>query len=148
MANSNREDSIMIEELKSKISGLHKTLYGENGRTGLVSDVTKKQDKKCMRDYMRKPSTAWSIIIFAAIFIPLVSTAIRVWTKQEISPHIYAPREAMIENKMKINQIEIQCLNVGTDVQEIKEQIKEQRADVKASLSDIKQMIQSFHDRR
>ena len=128
-----------------EFEGIHRTLYGTDGRGGLNADMDKKADVICLAKYIRKPHPAWIGIVIGAIAIPLI---ISFWTlskANEINPHVFAKKDrvSLLESNQKI--INLKLNQIQEKLEEMKATQKETKKDVNSHLDEIKEMIRDFH---
>lgn len=114
------------KDCRDRVDGHHKTLYGDDGRGGVTADVQKKADKGCLREYMKKPPVVLIVALITMILVPTIVTGVKVWSGQEMSPHIYAKKEKVSDHETRISVAEERYKQIQKDVSEIKEAIKEQ----------------------
>ena len=116
------------KECHNRVNGHHRILYGPDGRRGVTADLIKKADKTCLKEYVKKPPVALVAVILTVILVPAVLTGVKVWSGQEMSPHIYARKEKISDHEAGIRVVEEQYKQIQQDVREIKEAIKEVKA--------------------
>ena len=137
------------KECHNRVEGHHNTLYGPDGRGGVVGEMPGKAGKdelksyakdfkECLRHYVRRPPT-WLI---ASVVIPLlivfVGTGIKVWSSQESSPHVYTKKEDSQKRETRLTVVERAQEQVARDIDEIKNTIKAQKRETNVSIDEIK----------
>ena len=133
------------QDCHDRVVGHHTTLYGQDGMGGLTGDMPKKAYKTCLKDYIKKPSAVILVCIISAIIIPLLITGIKVWSQQEVSPHIYTTKSESQIRETRVIILEQTNKKIACDIAEIKVVLKEQKAEMQNSISEIKRMLAISH---
>jgi len=136
-------------ECHARLDGLHKTMFGEEGRKGVSGDVEKlgltKADKTCLKDYFKKPSGWLVSLIIAAILIPMVMAGVNIWIQQAVNPYVYAPASAPQDNRKNIIVLQENSKAISGDVADIKLIVAEQKREVNQKIDEVKTLIRQMH---
>lgn len=131
------------KECHNRVDGHHRTLYGPDGRSGVTADLIKKADKSCLKEYVKKPPVALVAVILTVILVPTVVTGVKVWSGQEMSPHIYAKKEQVSDHETRISVAEERYKQIQQDIVEIKTAIKDQKKDIGKQFEELKEFIKN-----
>jgi hypothetical protein len=82
-------------ELETIVNGHTRTLYGSDGRSGLVRDVESKIDKDMLNSYMKRPPLIMVTFLFSVLIIPIACIGIKVWSAQESNSLKYSTIESV-----------------------------------------------------
>jgi len=133
------------QDCHDRVVGHHTTLYGQDGMGGVTGEISKKANKTCLKDYIKKPSAIVLVFIISAIIVPLLITGIKVWSQQGISPHIYTTKAESQIREGRVIILEQTNKKIAYDIGEIKMVLKEQKAEMQSSISEIKRMLTISH---
>lgn len=120
-----------------KLMGCHKTLYGEDGMSGLVAKVDDKVDKKCLSTLCRKPPLSLVIFLIAVIIIPVILTGIQVWSDQDKGVLLFTTKIESLDREKRIIILENNLISMTDDIQTIKKDLSRQSSDINHKLDNI-----------
>ena len=95
-----------INDLEILVNGHTKTLYGNDGRGGLVKDMEYKVDDTNLKSYIKKPPLALVIFLFAVIIIPVTCLGLKVWSAQESNALKYGTIDSVQEIEKRVIRLE------------------------------------------
>lgn len=135
------QDIVEVQELIKKRD---RTLFGEDGMGGIVGTLKSKADKTCLIDYIKKPHPiVWSLL-FVLVLAPIFNTIYNLSSGQKLNPYVYAKKEKVNEINTQQQVLVQQIKHIKGDVEEIKISQKEMKADFKANLNEIKELIKGL----
>lgn len=133
------------KECHEKMDGHHRTLYGEDGRSGLVGEVKYKVDKTCLSKYIPKPNMTLFCLMISAILIPAIITGIKVWKGSEVSDYIYLKKEYFVQRNEVVDRrltiLESQLDMLKDDVHELKVSLNQGKAETREGFSTLADLI-------
>jgi hypothetical protein len=162
MANCPVENCKDINEIKEVLRKRGVTLFGPDGRGGLVQEMSDLKafvnDK--IASCMRRPHWAITVsvvlFIFGSIIIPSAINIINLGKATEIAPHLYAEKSVVQEIDKTQQVVKQRIESISENIKDIKETQQKNIDDVKANqriireenrqhIEEIKQLINSFH---
>jgi len=126
------------KECHNRVEGHHNTLYGPDGRGGVVGEMPGKADKSCLKHYVKRPPSWLIVAVVAPVLLILIGTGIKVWSSQESSPHVYTKKEDSQKRETRLTVVERSQEQVARDITEIKNTIKAQKLETNVSIDEIK----------
>jgi len=130
------------KECHNRVEGHHNTLYGPDGRGGVVGEMPGKADKSCLKHYVKRPPSWLIVAVVAPVLLILIGTGIKVWSSQESSPHVYTKKEDSQKRETRLTVVEKEQdqfqTQVARDIDEIKNTIKAQKHETNVSIDEIK----------
>lgn len=136
------------------VADIEKTLYGADGRGGIVGDMNKKACKSDLAGYIKKPpywlaNTLVGLLIM--VTLSTVGTGYKLIFGQEIAPHLYAQKDKVSDHETRIKVLEEVVPRIDKNTQDIKAQVKEtnrkveeQAKDVQKKFNEIKSLIRNL----
>jgi TolA-binding protein len=88
------------KDCKARVDGHHATLYGPDGMGGVVG---------CMKKFVTKKAVWVAVCVFG---LTLISTGVKVWTRQEVNPHIYTKKAESAVREMRVTRLEEQFKSI------------------------------------
>ena len=104
------------KDCKARVDGHHATLYGPDGMGGVVS---------CMKKFVTKKAVWVAVCVFG---LTIISTGVKVWTRQEVNPHIYTRKSESAARDNRLTRLEEQYKNICESQSRMEEVIKDIRA--------------------
>lgn len=132
------------QECHQRVAGHHKTLYGDDGMSGVVEAVKRKADAECLQKYLKRPPTPVLITIIGLFVVPFCLTVVKVWSQQELNPHIYTRSTDSQVREQRIIALEKDAEFVRENITAIKGALHDQRLEMKEDCTEIKKMIEQL----
>jgi hypothetical protein len=114
------------EECHNSVDGMRRTLYGMDGKSGLV---------KCLDKFV-KTRTVW--VFFIVLGLPLIVTGLKVWSGQESDQYRYASKEAISDLDKRISLLEAGMGNISSLLISMNAKLDQNRKELLERINEIK----------